>query len=213
MKKNNKSPAVKICGLTDPEEAAHCAELGADAIGLVFYPKSPRAVSIKTAKVVCSCLPDHILTTGVFVNRTYDDIMETAEACSLKAVQLHGKESPALVTRLKNSGLFVIKALFAEKQPFLENADQYSTASALLVEYGRGVLPGGNAKAWNWERARGLPRDQMMILAGGLDPENIQNAIKAALPDAVDVSSGVESAPGKKDLLKVKTFIKNVRLG
>ncbi len=211
FKKNHGIPAVKICGLTDPGQAAECVSLGADAIGLVFYRKSPRFVSTDRAVDICSSLSPSVITTGVFVNETYDFIMKRVDTCSLKAVQLHGSETPELVNKLAVTGVAVIKALFAGKNPCLNDAVMFNRASAFLVEYGRGVLPGGNAEKWDWGMAKQVKTDHALILAGGLTPENVKTAIKSALPDAVDVSSGVEISHGIKDLEKVKQFIENVK--
>jgi len=211
FKKNDDIPAVKICGLTDPCQAAECVSLGADAIGLVFYKKSPRAVSIDRAVDICSRLSSRVITTGVFVNETYDFIMKRVDTCSLKAVQLHGSETPELVDKLAETGIVVIKALFAGKKPCLKDAAAFNNASAFLVEYGKGILPGGNAEKWDWGMAKQVKTDHALILAGGLTPDNVRIAIKSALPDAVDVSSGVEISHGIKDLEKVKKFIENVK--
>ncbi|MFH1153493.1 MAG: bifunctional indole-3-glycerol-phosphate synthase TrpC/phosphoribosylanthranilate isomerase TrpF [Pseudomonadota bacterium] len=204
-------PMVKICGLTDPEEAAACARAGADAIGLVFYPKSPRAVTLDQAARISRALPPDIISTGVFVNENLETILETVLACSLKAVQLHGQEPPNLVAELARTGLLVIKALFVDRAPFLVDAADFPMASALLVEHGKGALPGGNAMPWNWKLVRSMNRNQALILAGGLSPENIADALAEADPDAVDVSSGVESSPGRKNLDAVQTFIRLVK--
>ncbi len=146
---------------------------------------------------------------GVFVNETFSNIMRKVEQCRLKAVQLHGRESPDLVSRLRSENLLVIKALFTENSPCLEDASKYD-ASAFLLECGKGVLPGGNAMKWNWEKAHGFGEKYPFILAGGLAPDNVLDAVTASLPDAVDVSSGVESVPGRKDILKAESFIKAV---
>ncbi|WP_300458443.1 phosphoribosylanthranilate isomerase [Desulfobacula sp.] len=203
-------PWIKICGLTDPENALGCARLGADALGFVFFEQSPRNVSIKTAAHIASVLPDHILTIGVFVNETYDTIMETVHECRLKGVQLHGNEPPELVNCLLKENLWVIKALFAAKPPFLSQAPQYETASFVLVEYGKGPLPGGNAESWTYEHALDAATTPPVVIAGGLHPDNICQAIRAAHPAGVDVSSGVEKAYGIKDLKKVNAFITRV---
>ena len=209
---SRKTPWIKICGLTDPENALECANLGADAIGLVFFEKSPRNVSIKRAAQISNALPDHILTTGVFVNVSYENIMEKVNRCSLKGVQLHGREPPDLVNRLLKKNLIVIKAFFATKEPFLTQTHRYEKASFFLVEYGRGTLPGGNAESWNYGMSLQLKTKTPLVLAGGLHPGNICLAIKTAKPDAVDVSSGVEKTFGIKDLNKVKSFITQVKL-
>jgi len=211
LKKKNNRPLVKICGLTDPVEALECARLGADAIGLVFYEKSPRNVSVGKAAQICNALPQHVITIGVFVDEPYESIMETVNACSLKAVQLHGRESPELVEKLSEKGLIVIKALFCEKKPFMHDAGHYPHASAFLVEHGKGTLPGGNAEQWNWERAKEMDTAMPLILAGGLSPDTIDQVVQSVLPDMVDVSSGVEQSPGRKDLNRVKAFINKVK--
>lgn len=204
-----KRPQIKICGLTTPGEAAACAALGADAIGCIFYPKSPRHITEKQAKNIAEVLPPEIPLIGVFVNAGFDEIMKKVEACRLKGVQLHGWEPPDLTSRLMNEHLLVIKALFDEKEPNFSSASYYKV-SALLAECGRGKLPGGNAWSWDWGKAKSLGRHYPLILAGGLSAENIRHAVDACFPDAVDISSGVESAPGKKDPEKVKTFIRRI---
>ncbi len=200
-------PLVKICGLTQVDNALKCVKAGADAIGLVFFEKSPRNVSIAQAKAITQVLPDHILTCGVFVDAGFGMIMERVIACSLKAVQLHGKESSELVERLSRENLVVIKALFAARQPDLSCAPQYPEADFCLVEYGKGILPGGNAETWNYGLASSISAQANLMLAGGLSPENIGQAVVQARPRAVDVSSGVEKEPGLKDINKVKAFI------
>jgi len=199
-------PQIKVCGLTDIKEATGCVEIGAGAIGFVFYPKSPRHISEDKAKEIVLSLPEKVRKVGVFVNETFSSIMEKVNYCHLDAVQLHGQESPLLVDRLRKENLLVIKALFDGRKPALTDALTYK-ASAFLVECGKGTLPGGNALAWNWEKASGFGKKHPFILAGGLSPENVSRAVTATLPDAVDVSSGVESSPGRKDLDKVKSFI------
>ena len=209
---SEKRPWIKICGLTDPENAFACAELGPDAIGLVFYEKSPRYVSIDQAVQITRILPRHLMTIGVFVDNSFEDIMEKAQRCSLKGVQLHGKESPELVDQLKKEHLFVIKALFAAKEPYLSQAKEYSAASALLVEYGRGILPGGNAESWNYELSSRINTKCPIIIAGGLSPMNAAEAVMAGRPFGVDVSSGVEKTPGLKDIDKINAFIARERI-
>lgn len=201
-------PLVKICGLTQVDNALDCVKAGADAIGLVFFEKSPRNVSIAQGKEISQSLPGHILTCGVFVDTDFEIIMEKVTACGLTAVQLHGKESPELVDRLSKENLVVIKALFAARQPDLTCAPQYPGADFCLVEYGEGVLPGGNAETWNYGLASSINAQANLMLAGGLSPANIAEAVTQARPRAVDVSSGVEKKPGIKDINKVKAFIR-----
>ncbi|MEM5789265.1 MAG: phosphoribosylanthranilate isomerase [Syntrophobacteraceae bacterium] len=204
-------PQVKVCGLTRADEALACAKLGADAIGLVFYPPSPRFVSEAVAREIALSLPRQIWPVGVFVDEPFGAILKKVETCGLRAVQLHGVESPALVEALCSSGVTVIKTLFLNRSPSMESASSYRTA-AFLVEGGAGPLPGGNAATWRWGAARGRVRDVPLILAGGLDPGNVSGAIEEVCPDAVDVSSGVESRPGRKDLEKVHLFMEAIRL-
>ncbi|MEE4608986.1 MAG: phosphoribosylanthranilate isomerase [Desulfobacteraceae bacterium] len=202
---------VKICGLTRPDEAAACAALGADAIGLIFHPPSLRHVEDATAAAVTGALPEDVARIGVFVDAPVETLLDKARRCGLTGVQLHGNEPPEAVLRLRAAGLIVIKALFTARMPGLKAAADY-TSDAFLVECGRGVLPGGNAEVWNWAEARGTSESAALVLAGGLNPENVAQAIAAAAPDAVDVSSGVEKAPGRKDLERVAAFIHAVRL-
>jgi len=203
------APQIKICGLSNAADALACAQLGADAVGFVFFPKSPRNVTPDQARRISLALPDTLTRVGVFVNDAYDTVMRTITHCRLQAAQLHGQEPPGLVRRLEDQGVVVIKALFLSEDPDLSRAREYS-ASGFLVEQGKGKLPGGNAEAWQWEQARTIRGGAPLILAGGLDPDNVLEAVATALPDAVDVSSGVESAPGQKDMAKVSEFIRKV---
>lgn len=197
---------VKVCGLTRPDEAAACAELGAAAVGCVFYAKSPRRVTPAAARDIRRALPPQVACVGVFVDEPFERIMAVAAETGITAVQLHGNEPQELLRRLRREGLFVIKALFADREPGIEQAPHYP-ASAILAECGRGPLPGGNAQVWDWGQAAAVGSHHPLILAGGLTPENAPRAFRAALPDALDVSSGVEAAPGRKDLGKVAQLI------
>ena len=206
------SPLVKICGLTDPANAAACARAGADIIGLVFYPNSPRHVEPSRAMAVVSALPAHIPAWGVFVNEHPDFIMETVRACGLKGVQLHGHEPAGLITALKNQQLTVTKAVFASRSPGLDTIDTvYAAADFFLVECGQGNLPGGNAKTWDYRQVRKTAREHPVILAGGLSCDNIEQALAEADPTGVDVSSGVESSPGHKNIDQVAELIRRVK--
>ena len=202
-------PQVKICGLTRADQALACVEAGAAAIGLVFFAKSPRNVSIETARTITNALPPGIARVGVFVDEPYDVIMGRVRSCSLTWVQLHGRETPEFVMRLTSAGVRVIKALFTDREPYLKDAGGFA-ADAYLAECGTGPLPGGNAKVWNYADAGDTGREHPFVLAGGLSPDNVADAIQSAGPDAVDVSSGVESRPGIKDAALVKQFMRNV---
>lgn len=203
-------PQVKICGFTKIDDAVESARLGADAIGLVFYSKSSRFVTDEQARKICLALPGKMKITGVFVDADFKSIMQKVERCGINAVQLHGNEPQELAESLMKEGLVVVKALFLEKKPSFEDAANYN-ASAFLAELGKGLLPGGNALSWDWEKAKKMTGKYPYILAGGLTPENVCQAVSLCLPDAVDVSSGVESAPGIKDIMKIKQFIINVK--
>lgn len=201
---------VKICGLTDEDQAVACAEMGADAVGLVFFPRSPRYVSDEQARRICRGLPSEVCAVGVFVNESYETILRRVEYIGLRGVQLHGDESPEMVRLLRAIGLVVLKTFFTNAHPSLARIDEYP-ATASLVEAAGGPLPGGNALTWDWSVTRGLSRKMPLVLAGGLNPGNVKEAIEGARPDAVDVSSGVEAHPGTKDLEKVRSFLAKVR--
>ncbi len=200
---------VKVCGLTRVHEAVACAEVGVDAIGLVFYPPSPRFVSDQLAREISSSLTEKVWKVGVFVNEPYTAVLKKVEFCRLSAVQLHGVESPEMVEALETAGVRVIKSLFLKKEPGVSEGSRYR-ASAFLVESGEGRLPGGNAMSWDWGAVRGSLGSAPCILAGGLSPENVAEAIRAFGPDAVDVSSGVESEPGRKEIGKVRAFLRQL---
>lgn len=201
-----KRPQVKICGLTRLDEALACAQAGADAIGLVFFPPSPRHVSTAKAREIAMALPAAVAKVGVFVGQSAADVLKTARNAGLTAVQLHGQESPATVAVLKSAGLTVIKALFTAKAPGLDLADTFE-ADAILFEQGAGPLPGGNAETWDYGLARRQTLGPPLILAGGLDASNVVDAIAAAQPDAIDLSSGVEARPGRKAIDKVQALM------
>lgn len=204
-------PFIKICGLTVAEEAAECGRLGADVVGLVFFPPSPRHVEMDQAADIAAALPAHVLSAGVFVDPDWELLEKAVARCRLGIVQLHGNESPDFVTRVRRElRLIVWKGLFADKSPLMSAAGIYRP-DAYLVECGKGPLPGGNAMVWDWGSAAGFIRSHPTILAGGLDPDNVGQAIQAALPDAVDASSGLEAGPGRKDVNKVKRYIDAVK--
>jgi phosphoribosylanthranilate isomerase len=203
-------PQVKICGLTRPREAARCAALGADAIGLVFFPKSPRHVSVDQARAVVNALPATVAAVGVFVDADFSAIMSRVEQCGLAMAQLHGRESPRLAERLKAEGVGVIKALFVGGKPGVDDARGFDV-DGYLLECARGPLPGGNALTWDWGAARNFGQRHTLVLAGGLSPDNAAEAIRAGLPAAIDLSSGVEVSPGRKDPAKVARLLAAVR--
>ena len=197
----------KICGITCPEDALTVASQGADAIGLVFYPPSPRNVSIEQAKAVISALPPFVTTVGLFVDADEADVKSILEWVPLDLLQFHGNESEEYC---RSFGRPYFKAIrMAEEVDLNEEAARYASASALLLDsYQKGV-PGGTGDAFNWARIPdGL--DKPIILAGGLGPENVEEAIRTVRPYAVDVSSGVEAAKGIKDAEKIIAFMRGV---
>jgi phosphoribosylanthranilate isomerase len=201
---------VKICGLTTPEQARDVAALRPDAIGLVFHPKSPRHVSDERAAEIVDAIGLEIPTVGVFVDESVEEILRKIDRVGLSCVQLHGRESNDDVAALMDAGTTVINVR-KETGPALLDAAARSPATRFLVEAPRGELPGGNGLVWEWSKAAGLGIAYPFILAGGLTPDNVAEAIGQAHPDAVDVSSGVEASPGVKDLAKVERFIANAR--
>ncbi|WP_289020982.1 phosphoribosylanthranilate isomerase [Desulfobacter postgatei] len=202
------SVLVKICGLTLVDNALDCVKAGADIIGLVFFEKSPRHVSTAKAREIARALPKGVPACGVFVNETYNSIMQTVSACGLEIVQLHGAEPPDLAERLSAQNLVVTKAFFAAKPPKLCDTEKYPSADFCLAEYGKGILPGGNAETWDYNQALDMAKKVRLMLAGGLNPANVADAVARIHPYAVDVSSGVEKTKGIKDIAKVKAFVR-----
>jgi phosphoribosylanthranilate isomerase len=201
---------VKVCGLTTPEEAAAVAEAGADAVGLVFFARSLRAVDLETARRVAAALPPFVARVGVFVDASRDELLRAADSVPLDLLQLHGREPLEALAGLPRRS---VKALGVTADFDLEQALRYAgRCDALLLDTGGGSLPGGSGATFDWSVARAVrARVPRLVLAGGLDPGNVGAALAAVGPDAVDVSSGVESAPGRKDLDKVRAFIAAVR--
>ena len=206
MTAGRSTPKVKICGLTSPEDALFAAEAGADALGFVFYEGSPRHVFPETVREIVSALPPFITTVGVFVNAPPAEIREVLTLTGLDVVQLHGDEPP------EESSLFprVIKAFRVRDVTVLEEIRRFRASAYLLDTYDPDV-PGGTGKSFNWEIAREAARFGPVILAGGLTPGNVAEAVRTARPYAVDVSSGVEAEKGKKDPEKVRLFIERAK--
>ena len=209
MAKSSPPVKVKVCGTTRLKDALLAVEFGADAIGFIFYKKSPRYVSAKNAKEICSKLPPFVNRVGVFVNETAEKINRIADRCGLDAVQLHGDESPAFCKKIK---VRVIKAVRVKDSGSLKGLSRYPVDGLLLDTYKQDRW-GGTGKVFDWELAIRAKKYGPVILAGGLSPRNVKAAIKKVKPYGVDVSSGVEQSPGKKDPKKVKAFLKAVRKG
>ncbi|HUG52634.1 MAG TPA: indole-3-glycerol phosphate synthase TrpC [Vicinamibacteria bacterium] len=204
--------AVKVCGITSLDDARTAVEAGADAVGFVFWPKSPRAVDPDTARAIAAALPPFVLRVGVFVDETPERMRRIADEVGLDMVQLHGSEPPADVLRAPRRA---VKAVRVGPGFRPEAALRYDGAAAGLLLDTRGEgdgPPGGTGRPFDWSQARPVRAGtSFLVLAGGLTPDNVGEAIAAVRPDAVDVSSGVESAPGRKDPAKVRAFVDAVR--
>jgi phosphoribosylanthranilate isomerase len=207
----NARTGIKICGLTRADQAAACAEAGADAIGLVFHPASPRFLDAATAASVAAAVPAGVAIVGVFVDLPPAAILRLAREVGLTTVQLHGREPDAWVADLLDAGLHVVRVLAASGDELVRRAAALPAAAGVLVECGRGTLPGGNGVAWDWSGAAALRGRRDFAVAGGLTPENVAAALARSGAAAVDVSSGVESFPGCKDLALVRAFIAAAR--
>lgn len=196
---------VKICGITSPEDALVAAEAGADAIGLIFWATSQRAVDLDTAKVIARALPPFVSVVGVFVDDTPDHVRSVADAVGLSAVQLHGSESVADWARFPRP---VLKAMPVEAYA---DSPWQTARAAILVDAHDPVTVGGTGRTVDWDRARDIAATRRLVLAGGLTPDNVAQAIAQVRPWGVDVASGVERAPGIKDHDKVRAFIAAAR--
>jgi phosphoribosylanthranilate isomerase len=210
---------VKICGVTNLEDAVYAAECGADAIGFIFYQKSPRFIERKTAKEIIRNLPPFITPVGVFVNHDIEDVIKTVHECRLNTAQLHGDESSDYCSKIPLSspfskggvgGIKVIKAIRVESENSLKKMTGYGVSAFLLDSYSENSY-GGTGKTFNWELALKAKEYGRIILSGGLTKDNIKDAIEKVRPYGVDVSSGVEEMVGKKDKEKVREFIKRVK--
>ena len=206
---------LKICGISDSETALFCAEQGAGAIGVVFFPKSPRNVSAVQAAEILAPLPPEVAKVGVFVNMPIDVLLQAAETTGLTTVQMHGRESNADIERAQEAGYRVIKVLKSSGEQLLKNADNLPPGTGVMVELSKGSLPGGNGAEWDWTTASILAGKHRFALAGGLTAKNLEEASVASNATAFDLSSAVESAPGVKDRSKIIELInvaKNLKL-
>jgi phosphoribosylanthranilate isomerase len=195
---------VKICGITSEDDGLFAVAMGADAVGFVFAP-SPRQIPVQQAYDITRRLPPETLTVGVFRDELPARVIEIGHRAGVKAVQLHGRETPEQTAEVARHFRWVIKA-FPATSPQLGRADQYGTEFVLVD-----APSPGSGRLFDWGLAAEVPDTVRLILAGGLDPDNVADAIAAVEPWGVDVSSGVESAPGRKDPSKVRRFIANAR--
>ena len=218
--------AIKICGITRPEDALFIAQSGADAIGFIFYPPSLRYVTPERAKAIIDSLPEmqgtfpeacaadifpstgQITTVGVFVNETADRVQEIVSFCGLDLIQLHGNESPDYCRHFPQEQ--IIKAFALKSREDLERIKDYAVR-AILVDTHDPNLHGGTGRTSNWGLAAQAKTLAPLILSGGLHPGNIRNAVEDVRPAAVDINSGVEVSPGIKDYDRVRTMIQTIR--
>ena len=198
------SVTVKICGITSEADALAAAEAGADAIGLMFYECSPRHVTLEQAKAISAALPPHVMRVGVFVNAEEAFVHQALTECMLNILQFHGDETPEECSRYP---VMTLKAFRVQGEETLAQLEAYPSAGYLLDAYVKDAL-GGTGATFNWDLAvRAQEFGKPIFLAGGLTPENVAEAVRKVQPFGVDVSSGVESEPGRKDAEQMRTFV------
>ncbi|MGB2691168.1 MAG: phosphoribosylanthranilate isomerase [Thermodesulfobacteriota bacterium] len=207
--KNISSTKIKICGITNMEDAQASADYGADALGFIFYKESKRYIDPKVAKSIIFSLPPFITTVGVFVNHDLDEISQIKETTGIQVAQLHGDETPEFASSLP---INVIKVIRVKDKSDLDKVAQYS-AQAILFDTYSDTEYGGTGESFDWEILNDMSSTKRIILSGGLNPENVLEAVQIVRPYAVDVSSGVEVAPGKKNHTKIKKFIEAIKNG
>jgi phosphoribosylanthranilate isomerase len=197
---------VKICGITTIGDALSAAELGASAIGLIFWPSSPRCVDVATARSIVQALPPFVAVVGVFVNQ--EDARRIAEQAGIHVMQLHGDE-PA--SSYRGSTLPIIKAVAVRDRAAIDVAQAVPPGAAVLLDAHDPGKRGGTGQRIDWTIASEIASRRSVILSGGLNPANVADAIAVVRPAAIDVSSGVESAPGKKDHAKLRELFDALR--
>ena len=202
---------VKICGITRMEDALLAENLGASAVGFVFYRKSPRYILPERAGQISEKLGPFIARVGVFVDEEPDEVIKTFHTAGLTVVQLHCSEDAAYIDKLKADDIFVIKAFRVTQDFDCRRLSGYDLNTFLLDTYDTGVCYGGTGKTFDWNIAGKCKKFGRIILAGGLNPSNVREAVETVNPWAVDVSSGVEESPGIKDPDKMRAFFDAVR--
>lgn len=195
---------VKICGITNRRDAFAAVDAGADAVGFILHPPSPRSVSARGAREIVRCLPAFVVPVGVVVDRSPDDVSRLAFECGFRMIQMHGCEPPAAVRRVR---VPVIKALRVRSRSDITAARRYRPAMFLLDSYDP-KLAGGTGRSLPFAITRGVRMAAPFFLAGGLNPRTVRAAIRAAKPFGVDASSGVEKSPGRKDRALVRRFVR-----
>jgi len=202
------STKVKICGITNLADAQAAVAAGEDLLGFIFHEKSPRHLTLSAVAEITRRLPPEVLRVGVFVNAPENLVTQAAQTCGLNLLQFHGEETPEYCQQF---GLMTLKAFRMAGPEVLAELPKYDTTAYLLDTYIPGE-PGGTGRKFNWELAVAAQKfGKPIFLAGGLTPENVVAAVAQVRPFAVDVSSGVEAAPGKKDHDQVRDFIQRVR--
>ena len=201
---------VKICGITNWTDARRAVEAGADFLGFNFYPKSSRYVAPAAARRIVQRLPEGVASVGVFVNEPEPEMLAIARRVGLDYVQLHGDETAEMVSRIRRS-FRVIKAIRVRDSFRVSQLGNFKQASSILLDGFDAHSRGGTGKSFNWKLAKSAGRKRQIFLAGGLTPENTAEAVSAARPFAIDVCSGVESRPGKKDAARMRALIAAVR--
>lgn len=196
---------IKICGITTVEDALLAVEAGADAIGMIFWARSRRAIDLARAQAITRELPPLVSTVGVFVDESPDHVRSVADAVGLSAVQLHGNEQVADWARFPRP---VLKAMPVEQYA---SSPWKAARAAILVDAHDPVTIGGTGRTVDWEAARDIAATRPLVLAGGLTPDNVGGAIRMVRPWGVDVASGVEQSPGVKDPARVRAFVHAVR--
>ena len=201
---------VKICGITRPEDGVKAVQVGADAIGLVFYAKSPRAVSVAQAQAILAALPPFVTSVGLFVDAARDEVNNILRAVPLDLLQFHGEE-PA--DQCRQFGRPYLKALsMRPDRDVAEAMRAYPDAAGILLDAYHPAMPGGSGEIFDWARVP-VERSRPLVLAGGLTVDNVSEAIRQVRPFAVDVSSGVEAGKGIKDERKMTAFMRGVTRG
>ena len=206
---NEKQVKVKVCGMTSLKDALVAVEGGADAVGFIFYKKSPRSVTMKTVREIVLELPPFVDTVGVFVDETAEQINKIADYCNLDIIQLHGDESPTFCKKIRRK---VIKAFRIKDMQSVKKLSSFQVSGFLLDTFSEN-LHGGTGKVFDWNLALPAKKFGPVIMAGGLTPNNVQQAVRQIRPYGVDVCSGVESEPGIKDHKKVRAFLNNAKAG
>jgi phosphoribosylanthranilate isomerase len=201
---------VKVCGITNGDDARRAVELGAWALGLIFWPESPRACAPEQAEAIGSELRRRVELAGVFVNATLDEVADKADRASLSILQLHGDEGPAYCREAaRRTGCKVMKAVRVRNAAHVNGLRAFHTDLHLLDAHVPGAR-GGTGESFNWELARTHEGTVPVVLSGGLTPDNVGQAIEVARPFAVDTASGTEAEPGRKDPAKLTAFFRGV---